>query len=694
MSRKQALTVEQEALRRVESYQYPKAHDGHLDASQMGKLDAFKQSAQQKGYYTPPGPAGQPASHDDETLLRYLRARKFVPQDALGQFKDTEDWRKKNEIDKLYDTIDVGDYDETRALYPQWTGRRDKRGIPVYVFEILPLNGKRMKEYEKSMALKPKPKSGDVSRNLLHLFALYEHLIQFALPLCSAIPNRPFPETPVSQSNNIVDISGVGLKQFWDLKSHMQEASQLATAYYPETLDRIFIIGAPSFFPTVWSWVKRWFDPITVSKIFILSAQDAKATLRQYMNEEDIPIKYGGKLDWRWGYQPAIDPAIRESIQWVNPTKGEDGGEVFPAGPVRWETAQNGDMHAVALGTINGKQRREIIGTIPRATAVAGVHLGPDFGPSTSGTHTHPDETTEYFPTSGATPPESEASSQTSGAIPTAATTNGPPINTGIRNDTTQNARLDSRTVDAPSAVPQSNDGSATQNSSSNTTTSQAPFIASSSSQAPTAPVAASSSQPPPSEFQPPSLSSAPDQLPIRQGTSATRYEAQSGTHAAGQAKQDTPLVTDNDDKNTVIEPSTLGQAAKDVSVPEATPPARVGAAETASGADGGQEQSYLQQAKAAIGSASETVLGAVGYGGRGQVEKDTAHEESTRIISGGELLDKEVDVNKTAEAAKKVDEMPKGDVEEFIRSKYTTANQAGSKTKMEKTVNESVDAP
>lgn len=47
---------------------------------------------------------------------RYLRARKFVPQDALGQFKDTEDWRKKNEIDKLYDTIDIADYDETRAL--------------------------------------------------------------------------------------------------------------------------------------------------------------------------------------------------------------------------------------------------------------------------------------------------------------------------------------------------------------------------------------------------------------------------------------------------------------------------------------------------------------------------------------------------------------------------------------------------
>jgi hypothetical protein len=42
-------------------------------------------------------------------------------------------------------------------------------------------------------------------------------------------------------STNIVDVSGVGLKQFWNLKSHMQDASVLATAHYPETLDRIFV---------------------------------------------------------------------------------------------------------------------------------------------------------------------------------------------------------------------------------------------------------------------------------------------------------------------------------------------------------------------------------------------------------------------------------------------------------------------
>ena len=152
----------------------------------------------------------------------------------------------------------------TRMQYPQWTGRQDRRGIPVYVFEVAHLNSKAISAYESSTSSKNQSVNSKVPAKMLRLFALYENLVNFVLPLCSELPGRPFPETPVSQSSNIVDISNVGLRQFWNLKNHMQDASQLATAHYPETLDRIFIIGAPSFFPTVWSWIKKWFDPITV----------------------------------------------------------------------------------------------------------------------------------------------------------------------------------------------------------------------------------------------------------------------------------------------------------------------------------------------------------------------------------------------------------------------------------------------
>jgi hypothetical protein len=47
---------------------------------------------------------------------RYLRARKFIPSEAFGQFKDTEDWRKDIQLEKLYDTIDINEYEQTRVL--------------------------------------------------------------------------------------------------------------------------------------------------------------------------------------------------------------------------------------------------------------------------------------------------------------------------------------------------------------------------------------------------------------------------------------------------------------------------------------------------------------------------------------------------------------------------------------------------
>jgi hypothetical protein len=106
------------------------------------------------------------------------------------------------------------------------------------------LDGKHVNKYQKeSQAYKdslPTHKKSPTPAKLLPLFALYQNLLTFVLPLVSTL-ERPNPEVPVTNSTNIVDITGVGLTQFWNLKNHMQDASVLATAHYPETLDRIFV---------------------------------------------------------------------------------------------------------------------------------------------------------------------------------------------------------------------------------------------------------------------------------------------------------------------------------------------------------------------------------------------------------------------------------------------------------------------
>ncbi|KAJ5099720.1 hypothetical protein N7532_006721 [Penicillium argentinense] len=338
-------------------------HLNHLTPEQEEKLREFKSICSERGYYTAvvepaEGVEAKDASHDDATMLRFLRARRFDVEGAWGQFKDTEDWRKDNAIESLYENIGVDSYEAARRMYPQWTGRRDRRGIPVYVFEIRHLNNKEMAAYNDTMSTgtPESHKSSTIPARLLNLFALYENLLNFVMPLCSSL-SRPNPETPIVTSTNIVDVSGVGLKQFWNLKSHMQDASVLATAHYPETLDRIFIIGAPAFFPTVWGWIKRWFDPVTTSKIFILSAAEVKPTLTSFMDLSSIPKQYGGELEWQWGDMPNLDEPAQELLQGLEqePAEGKTKKELIK-GPVLFK----GDKVEV-LGTVDGKERRSTI---------------------------------------------------------------------------------------------------------------------------------------------------------------------------------------------------------------------------------------------------------------------------------------------------------------------------------------------
>ena len=101
--------------------------------------------------------------------------------------------------------------------------------------------------------------------------SLWEFMSRFTLPFCSALPRSPPPSssaegstTPLSQpslppitaTTSIIDLGGVSLGLMWSLRRHLQQASELATAHYPETLHTIAVVNAPAFFPVVWSWIK------------------------------------------------------------------------------------------------------------------------------------------------------------------------------------------------------------------------------------------------------------------------------------------------------------------------------------------------------------------------------------------------------------------------------------------------------
>ncbi|KHN98449.1 Cellular retinaldehyde-binding/triple function [Metarhizium album ARSEF 1941] len=375
---------------------YPSGHLGHLSEHEAEALAKFKDVLEQRGVWK-----RDAASHDDQTLLRYLRARRWAVDDAYRQFKATEDWRRANNIDTLYRTIDLEAYEQSRRLYPQWTGRRDRRGIPLYVFEIKKLDSKTVAEYERLGAqstFSDARTDGSTAPGLLRLFALYENLTRFSQPFCTQLADREHPDVPVTMSTNIVDVSGVGLRQFWNLKGHMQAASQLATAHYPETLDRIFIVGAPVFFGTVWGWIKRWFDPMTVSKIFVLGPHEVAPTLEAFVDPRNIPRKYGGQLDFSFGQLPVPDPHWDGVVAW------EDGRSAFPSGPLLWQDVDDGrSMACVALGKDKGVPRNVRVCTVPKTWWPPADEDGDKADPATEGTQTNGQLSEGTQTTAGAT---------------------------------------------------------------------------------------------------------------------------------------------------------------------------------------------------------------------------------------------------------------------------------------------------
>jgi len=277
-----------------------KGHLGNLTTEQQQALSTFKENLIKADLYKP-GAKDEKPSHDDTTLIRFLRARSFNPAAAQKQFADTENWRKKYDVSRLFYEIDVEDFEHSKRFYPRWTGRRDKLGLPLYVYRLA--------------SLEPVQKELDAipaEIRYQRIVVLYEFMVRFTFPLCSQLPHATFP-IPVSSTTTIIDLENVSFTSMWRLRNHLQEASRMSTANYPETLHHIAIVNSPSFFPTIWNWIKGWFDEGTRQKIHVLG-KDPGSALRELIHARDLPIVYGGELPWKYEDEPMLDEDTKQLI--------------------------------------------------------------------------------------------------------------------------------------------------------------------------------------------------------------------------------------------------------------------------------------------------------------------------------------------------------------------------------------------
>jgi hypothetical protein len=77
-------------------------------------------------------------------------------------------------------------------------------------------------------------------------------------------------------------------------------------------------------------------------------------TLRSFIDPANIPKKYGGDLDFKFGDMPVPDPAWEQAIEW------EGDYKTFPTGPMYWiHGDKDKKIKALAVGSLHEHQRKE-----------------------------------------------------------------------------------------------------------------------------------------------------------------------------------------------------------------------------------------------------------------------------------------------------------------------------------------------
>ncbi|PLB44299.1 CRAL/TRIO domain-containing protein [Aspergillus steynii IBT 23096] len=301
------------------------------------------------------------AINDETALIRFLRARKFDPEPAINQFFEAILFRKEKGIFEVYDGIRVEDFETANAVYPQWTGRLDKRGLPIFFVatsnikpSMLGFSGFNY-GYVPSSDSDSDPPSTEPNQqhqriDVLQLGSvMFDSYTRFVFPLCSVAAQKQ-----VTSAVILVDAATLTLKQGFDLRNFAKEATWLLSTCYPETVDKIFVCNCPSYFGAIWKILKGWVDPITAAKLVFLAPAEVYPTLKEYIDDDDLPIKVGGKLDFEHGGPVDLSDAFKKAL----------GRDQLVAGPHKWVYDEKGRRSVVAVGSVDGKLRYEVVATL------------------------------------------------------------------------------------------------------------------------------------------------------------------------------------------------------------------------------------------------------------------------------------------------------------------------------------------
>jgi CRAL/TRIO domain len=75
----------------------------------------------------------------------------------------------------------------------------------------------------------------------------------------------------------------------------IKDQAAIDSVCFPETMSKMLIVNAPTFFAATWRLIKGWLDPRTASKIEVISSRSAmEKRLLEFIDADKLPSDYGG----------------------------------------------------------------------------------------------------------------------------------------------------------------------------------------------------------------------------------------------------------------------------------------------------------------------------------------------------------------------------------------------------------------
>nr|XP_037281722.1 SEC14-like protein 2 isoform X2 [Rhipicephalus microplus]XP_037281723.1 SEC14-like protein 2 isoform X2 [Rhipicephalus microplus] len=254
----------------------------NLNASQQAALGQFRKAVSDV----------RRASDTDAYLLRWLRARDFDVTKAKKMYCDHLQWRKENGADDILHTYEIPEI--LKENFPGYFLNPCKDGRPMWIMPC----GVNVNAMLK--ALNPE---------VIKRHGIY--LLEYMASVCRNSSQKVGREIHTHYAVADLDKVVRGHIYSWHVFKTAAALVRMVEDNYPECLEKVIVINAPSFYSILWKYARMILSDRTADKFEVYGKDDWKKRLLEIADADSLPACWGGNM-----VGPNGDPRCRHKVNY------------------------------------------------------------------------------------------------------------------------------------------------------------------------------------------------------------------------------------------------------------------------------------------------------------------------------------------------------------------------------------------